>query len=76
MSISKEQLQSVTVGSQESRVEALRQILGYPVKQRDSQGSRFWFLRLGVDEDEAEDTCPIAVGFYSELDQLSHSEAL
>ncbi len=76
MSISKEQLQSVTVGSQESRVEALRQILGYPVKQRDSQGSRFWFLRPGADEDEAEDTCPIAVGFYSELDQLSHSEAL
>jgi hypothetical protein len=26
------------------------------------------------DEDEAEDTCPIAVGFYSELDGLTDSD--
>jgi hypothetical protein len=61
-------LQAVVSGTQEGRVEALRQILDYPLKQRDPEGSRFWFLRPGADEDEAEDTCPIAVGFYAELD--------
>lgn len=67
-------LQAVILGTQESRVEALRQILNYPLKQRDPGGSRFWFLRPGADEDEAEDTCPIAVGFYAELDGLTDSE--
>jgi hypothetical protein len=76
MSISLEQLQAVAVGSQENRVEALRLLLGYPLKQRDPEGSRFWFLRPGVDEDEAEDTCPIAIGFYSELNHLSKDEIL
>ena len=71
---SSEQLQPVAVGSQENRVEALRLLLGYPSKQRDPEGSRFWFLRPGVDEDEAEDTCPIAVGFYSELNHLDKDE--
>jgi len=47
----------------------LRQILGYPLKQRDPGGSRFWFLRPGADEGEAEETCPIAVGFYAELSE-------
>jgi type I restriction-modification system DNA methylase subunit len=74
MSISSEQLQPVAVGSQENRVEALRLLLGYPLKQRDPEGSRFWFLRPGVDEDEAEDTCPIAVGFYAELDRLTNDD--
>lgn len=74
MSISLEQLQAVAVGSQENRVEGLRLLLGYPLKQRDPEGSRFWFLRPGVDEDEAEDTCPIAIGFYSELNHLSKDE--
>ncbi|XGB40371.1 MAG: hypothetical protein LVT47_06895 [Cyanobacteria bacterium LVE1205-1] len=60
--------------TQESRVEALRQMLDYPLKQRDPGGSRFWFLRPGADEDEVEDTCPIAAGFYSELDGLTDSE--
>jgi len=67
-------LQAVVTGTQESRVEALRQILGYPLKQRDPGGSRFWFLRPGADEDEAEETCPIAVGFYAELDGLTDAE--
>jgi len=67
-------LQAVISGMQESRVEALRQILDYPLKQRDPEGSRFWFLRPGTDEDEAADTCPIAVGFYSELDGLTDSD--
>jgi len=61
--------------TQESRVEALRQMLDYPLKQRDPGGSRFWFLRPSTDEDEVEDTCPIAVGFYSELDGLTDSES-
>lgn len=60
-------LQAVISGTQESRVEALRQFLDYPLKQRDPEGSRFWFLRPGADADEAADTCPIAVGFYAEL---------
>lgn len=76
MPIFPEQLQPVAVGSQENRVEALRLLLGYPLKQRDPEGSRFWFLRPGVDESEAEDTCPIAVGFYSELNHLSKDEIL
>lgn len=67
-------IQAVITGTQENRVEALRQILDYPLKQRDPEGSRFWFLRPGADEDEAEDTCPIAVGFYSELDGLTDGE--
>jgi len=49
-------------------------MLDYPLKQRDPGGSRFWFLRPGADEDEAEDTCPIAVGFYSELDGLTDGD--
>lgn len=76
MSISIEQLQSVVIGDQENRVEALRQLLHYPLKQRDPEGSRFWFLRPGPDENEAQETCPIAVGFYAELNQLSHNEVL
>lgn len=67
-------LQSVMTGKPEQRVEALRLLLGYPLKQRDSEGSRFWFLRPGIDESEAEDTCPIAVGFYAELNHLGKDE--
>ncbi len=67
-------LQAVISGTQENRVEALRQILGYPTRQRDPSGSRFWFLRPGVDADEAADTCPIAVGFYAELAGLTNDE--
>jgi hypothetical protein len=52
----------------------LRQILDYPLKQRDPEGSRFWFLRPSADEDEAEDTCLIAVGFYAELDGLTDTD--
>jgi type I restriction-modification system DNA methylase subunit len=67
-------LQAVVSGTQESRVDALRRILDYPFKQRDPEGSRFWFLRPGTDEVEAKDTCPIAVGFYSELDGLTDGD--
>ncbi len=53
----------------ESRVEELRQKLGYPTKQRDPQGSDFWYLHPGESEAEAEETAPIAVGFYAELNE-------
>ncbi|WP_228016748.1 type ISP restriction/modification enzyme [Synechocystis sp. LEGE 06083] len=56
-------------GSEEQRVEALRKLLDYPLKERDSEGSRFWYLRPGNDKSEAEDICPIAVGFFKELNQ-------
>ena len=72
--MSAKDLQVVVSETQESRVEALRQMLDYPLKQRDQGGSWFWFLRPSADEDEAEDTCPIAVGFYFELDGLTDSE--
>ena len=62
------------MGNREQRVEELRTQLGYPTKQRDPSGSRFWYLRPGEDEDEAEYTCPIAVGFYSELDEMPRQE--
>jgi hypothetical protein len=58
-----------TTVARESRVEELRQKLGYPLKQRDPQGSDFWYLRPGEDASEAEETCPIAVGFYPELNE-------
>ena len=67
-------LQAISVGSHGERVEALRSSLGYPLKERDASGSRFWYLRPGAEEADAEDTCPIAVGFYAELDSLTDQE--
>ncbi|BCL40123.1 type ISP restriction/modification enzyme [Nostoc sp. MS1] len=74
MVFTKEQLQNVIGGTDINRVEALRQMLGYPVKERDPLGSRFWYLRPGADEEEAEETCPIAVGFYDELSGATDQE--
>jgi type I restriction-modification system DNA methylase subunit len=74
MPFTAEQLQAVMTGTEENRVEALRQSLAYPMKQRDPGGSRFWFLRPGVDKLEAEETCPIAVGFYPELNSATDQE--
>lgn len=74
MVFTKEQLQDVIGGTDINRVEALRQMLGYPVKERDPLGSRFWYLRPGMDEEEAEETCPIAVGFYEELSGATDQE--
>lgn len=76
MPISLDEIKSVLSGNQQQRVESLRQLLGYPLKERDPEGSRFCFLRPGEDEAEAEDTCPIAVGFYAELDRFSKDEIL
>ncbi|OHY35542.1 type ISP restriction/modification enzyme [Cylindrospermopsis raciborskii] len=76
MTFTSEQLQIVRNSQDEKiRVEALRQLLGYPVKELDREGSRFWYLRPGNDEEEAAETCPIAVGFCEELVSLSELEA-
>ncbi|MBD2563956.1 MULTISPECIES: type ISP restriction/modification enzyme [Nostoc] len=75
MTFTKEQLQAVMTGTDlNHRVEALRQLLEYPVKEHDPQGSRFWYLRPGADELEAEETCPVAVGFYEELSGATDQE--
>ncbi len=71
MALTKEHLRAVMSGTLENRVEELRQILGYPVKEFDREGSRFWYLRPGESAAEAADTCPIAVGFYAELNEGS-----
>ncbi len=60
----------------DDRVEQLRQKLGYPVQQRDLQGSDFFYLRPGADAEEAEETCPITVGFYPELNQVTDERSL
>ncbi|MHC5862647.1 N-6 DNA methylase, partial [Nostoc sp.] len=62
------------VGTEDDRVEALKELLGYPVLQHDPQGSAFWYLRPGKDENEALETCPIAIGFYSELNEATDQE--
>jgi hypothetical protein len=75
MAFTAEQFQSLMVGKEEERLEALRQILDYPLKQRDPEGSRFWYLRPGKNKEDAEGTCPIAVGFYRELNDISEADA-
>ena len=55
----------------EIRVEELRERLLYPLKKRDPQGSDFWYLHPGESEADAEETAPIAVGFFSELNDLT-----
>ncbi len=74
MALTKEHLRAVMSGTPENRVEELRQILGYPVKEFDREGSRFWYLRPGESVEEATETCPVAVGFYSELNDELRSQ--
>lgn len=62
------------VGTEDDRVEALKELLGYPVLQHDPQGSDFWYLRPGKNENDALETCPIAIGFYSELNAATDQE--
>jgi hypothetical protein len=69
-----QQFKSVMSGDEKSRVESLKELLDYPIAQKDPQGSRFWFLRPGESHSAAEETQPIAVGFYSELNSYSDSE--
>jgi hypothetical protein len=59
---------------EENQIEIIRQFLNYPIKQRDSLGSRFWLLRPGKTEEEARETCPIAISFSSELDCKTDKE--
>lgn len=66
-------VRTIAIADEDARVEALRQQLGYPVKEKDKQ-DQFWYLRPGKNEEEAKETCPIAVGFLPELDQLSDQE--
>ncbi|MBE9019915.1 N-6 DNA methylase, partial [Chroococcidiopsidales cyanobacterium LEGE 13417] len=61
-------------GTLENRVEELRKILGYPVKELDRTSSLFWYLRPGESAESAAETCPVAVGFYSELNDELRSQ--
>ncbi len=74
MTLTKLLSRAVMSGTEAERIEELRKILKYPVQQRDPGGSRFWYLHPGVDESEARETCPIAVGFYSELNDATDGE--
>ena len=74
MATASQQIQAVMTGTPEQRVEALRQWLGYPIKQRDPEKNLFWYLRPGADDDAASETRPVAVGFYPELNEGSDPE--
>jgi predicted helicase len=69
-----DQFRAVMNGKEDSRISALGQLLGYSIAQRDRKGSRFWFLRPGVSQSAAEETQPIAVGFYDQLNAKSNDE--
>ena len=71
MTLTREHLYAVMTGTQSPRVEELRKILGYPVKQIDGGGSRFWYLHPEVSGEDTAHTCSVAVGFYTKLDDGS-----
>jgi hypothetical protein len=56
--------------SPEEKIEALRTFLGYPkLKQKYDRANRdYWYLRPGADVEEAENTAPIGVRFYDDLE--------
>jgi hypothetical protein len=58
----------------ENRVDRLRSQLGCLGYERDTQGSEFWYLRLGTDELEIPNTRPIAIGFDERLNDLTEAE--
>ncbi|PZV18336.1 MAG: DNA methyltransferase [Pseudanabaena sp.] len=66
--------EAIAMGTEAQRVEALREFLGYPLQELDRTGSGFRYVRSGQDIAQARNTCPIAVGFYEELDRLSDVE--
>ncbi|MEY4519097.1 MAG: hypothetical protein RLZZ499_1696 [Cyanobacteriota bacterium] len=74
LSFTSGQFKSVVSGDEKSRVEALKELLDYPIALRDRSGSRFWFLRPGESHSAAADTQPIAVGFYDELNSKGDRE--
>lgn len=71
MTITKNVLHLITKGDHEERIKSLCELLCYPLSERDPQGSRFWYLRPAGNKDDAEDTCPIAVSFYTQLNNLT-----
>ena len=66
--------EAIAMGTEAQRVEALREFLGYPLQELDRTGSGFRYVRAGRDVAQAKNTCPIAVGFYEELDNFSDAE--
>jgi hypothetical protein len=66
--------EAIATGTKEDRVEALREFLGYPLQEMDRTGSGFRYVRAGQDIAQAKNTCPIAVGFYEQLDNFSDAE--
>ncbi|BDA71709.1 adenine specific DNA methyltransferase [Calothrix sp. PCC 7716] len=74
MTFTKENLRAISAGNQQNRITALKELLGYPIVQRDPQSGNFWYLRPGEDEDEALETCPIAVGFLPELNDATDAQ--
>lgn len=75
LSFTSRQFKSVVSGDEQSRVKALGELLDYPIIRKDPQGSRFWYLQPGENKSAAEDTQPIAVGFYDELNQITDKAA-
>jgi predicted helicase len=55
-------------------LDRLRSQLGCLGQERDTQGSDFWYLRLGTDELEIAETRPIAIGFDDRLNDLTEAE--
>lgn len=74
MTFTKSNSRTFMTGDEENRVTALKELLGYPVVKRDPEGSAFWYLHPGEDEEEALETCPIAIGFYEELNTATDQE--
>jgi predicted helicase len=74
MATASNSFQAIMTGTPEERVEALRQYLSYPIKERDPEKDQFWYLRPGTDEEMARETQPIAVGFYEKLNEGSDTE--
>ena len=74
MFTTKNQVTSLSLDLIESRVDRLRSQLGCLGQERDTQGSDFWYLRLGTDELEIPNTRPIAIGFDDRLNDLTDAE--
>jgi type I restriction-modification system DNA methylase subunit len=74
MTISPQSLQTLLNGTEKQRVENLRSLLDYPLLLKDPEGGDFWYLKSGQNTEEAEETCPIAVGFRDFCDELADKE--
>jgi N-6 DNA Methylase len=70
----KNQVTSLSLDLIENRVSRLRSQLGCLGQERDTQGSDFWYLRLGTDELEIAETRPIAIGVDDRLNDLTAAE--